>query len=489
MRKNRIDKELIARDAFFLWKARARAAASSVTIFSPYLDRVARFVLAAADRLPAHNRFVVTCLNAETLLAQPAQLIELKRLLSGGYSVLHLDSLHAKALLVDDSLVTLGSQNFTGRGRKNKEATALPCDSIVGSTLAATLIEWRESAIAVDEGYIDDLITKLGPFIRTHRKLLKEAQSAIDQSLHAWEEAVQRRIEQERHRKLQDEERRLRAIEEQKRLQAEEEERRRKLQDEERRRRAIEEQERLQAEEGERQKKLLEARLARLAEESRIQLQSRIVYARLKEVGSWESRYESLVVWGAHSLMLWQRVTAGRGREPYELNWLSMYPAFFSDSGRMAFVRLAKSRITYARSVVRWNEPLDVGDVGRVTAVQMPHENLSRRNLEIAVDGRTAGACKVQVKLMGSDLQLAGIEADPYRFGSQDLARELGAHLAAPASLRSLVERALSDFRYSTLGRDNPNMRQFVEAGPYYRIRLYELGKSPVLWIAKHTNE
>ena len=185
-------------------------------------------------------------------------------------------------------------------------------------------------------------------------------------------------------------------------------------------------------------------------------------------------------------MISWKRLGPDGTWEPFDLNWLSMYPAFFSDTGRMAFVRLAKSRITYGRAFVRWTPPLQMKGVGRVISVRMPNEDLARRNLEVTVEGASGGLCKIELKLAGNEVQVANINPEGQSASSADLAIKLAAHCSSSRSVLDLAESALSDFRFATLGRDNANMSEFVNEGAYYTIRLFQLSKSPILWIAKH---
>lgn len=67
-------------------------------------------------------RSVYTCFEAKTFLSGGSSLQLLQELLEQKISLYHVSNLHAKMLVVDDKLVHLGSQNFTKKGRCNKEA-------------------------------------------------------------------------------------------------------------------------------------------------------------------------------------------------------------------------------------------------------------------------------------------------------------------------------------------------------------------------------
>lgn len=432
------DRAFIARDAFYKWKERARAATTSVTIYTPYLDRIARFVLQAALKVSTENHAVVTTIDAKTLLQSPGQLFELKKLLRDRYAVLAIDGLHAKVLLTDDSLVTVGSQNFTSRGRRNKECTALAQLPINDSELAATLVQWRESAEPVDEDFIDQLIELLTPNIRKHKKLVGETQALIDRCRESREQAKK-----------------------------------------EARRRAVMEAEREAAKEAKR------AQLLVLENQSQVQLRQGPAYAEIREVGGWENPYHSLVVCSEGSLTDWIRVGEGGKSVPYHLKRLAIYPAYLSDEGRMAFVRLAKYRITYFRSEVNWpTNSITLGDRLVKGDVSFPKKDCRRKNVVLTLKEQGVGLCRIALRFSGLGAVVVTKKfemEDSSRISLQDFKGSLDEQLRSP---EKLLEKFLAKFTYSVLGRDKKNVREYLDDG-YYRISVIPFGDTPILLIAK----
>lgn len=170
------------RDVADTWKRRIAKAEESVTIFAPFFDGLLRKLLTEHLFVACSDITIVTTIDPASILEEPRKLHTIKWLLKKGYTVLSLDRLHAKILLIDDRFVTVGSQNFTLYARRSKEATVVPNASLEGSTFVNTLIDWRESAEFIEKELVCELIKKLEPKIQEHEKLLgntKEELNAI----------------------------------------------------------------------------------------------------------------------------------------------------------------------------------------------------------------------------------------------------------------------------------------------------------------------
>ena len=109
-----------ASDLFEKWKNLVGKAEYSIEIFTPYLDYTINALLAnIPERIIVT---IITALEGDNLFQRGYQLKSLKEAINNGILVKNLNGLHAKILVVDNDFISLGSQNFTNRGRKNKEA-------------------------------------------------------------------------------------------------------------------------------------------------------------------------------------------------------------------------------------------------------------------------------------------------------------------------------------------------------------------------------
>jgi hypothetical protein len=107
-------------DVSSVWRKGVDQAESSIRIVSPYVTAHACnvFKRKKVATLELYTRFEV-----ELFASGASDLTTLKNLHTAGVAIYHVPSLHAKMLFVDNMLITVGSQNFTTMGRKNKEAT------------------------------------------------------------------------------------------------------------------------------------------------------------------------------------------------------------------------------------------------------------------------------------------------------------------------------------------------------------------------------
>lgn len=131
----------------------------SILVFTPYLDGTLNTLLSKNER--DIKKVVVTSLDGENLIQRGYQIEALKQLSNSGVVIKNLSGLHAKALIIDDTFVSLGSQNFTARGRKNKEAGFSSKASFLNSDILVELNEWNLKAKTVSDELIDSLIQYL----------------------------------------------------------------------------------------------------------------------------------------------------------------------------------------------------------------------------------------------------------------------------------------------------------------------------------------
>jgi hypothetical protein len=299
--------EFVAADIYPKWKRHVAAAAESVRVYSPYLDRLAVDLL-GNSALGPENVAVVTDLSPESgPFDYRGQLLAIRRLISSGIEVRSLPRLHAKVLLVDGRQVTLGSQNFTSYARRSKETSLAADADLSASTFVRILNEWFDEAVPVDGDLVDRLLERLEqPMARAREAIqdLIDSFGDVERSYHS--EVARRRFEEH----------------------------------------------------------LAQARLRSPAEalraaasKSRFSAGQAVAWAHLDWVESGE--YKSLLL--AHkrglNLTTWRSPDGSNVR----LEHLKFYPALLGPDGRVAFVRVAESRITYVWRGVRWGATQRIG--------------------------------------------------------------------------------------------------------------------------------
>lgn len=329
-----LDQQLLARSAHRLWERRVKAATASVRVFTPYLDRTLATLLNKAG--PDIDLAVVTDLSPVSgVLDYAWQLHGVQRLLTSGVQVRSLRRLHAKVLLVDSRHATLGSQNFTRYGQDSKETTAAPSGDLAGSKFVGTLDGWFEEAEPVDLDFVERLLERLSPQMAQVRAARQQLEAAFDDA-----EAEERaRVEAERiaERIAKDRERAKNTA--------------------------------------------LRDGVRRAAEATSYRSGQTTAFARL----DWDSTYEykTLKVSGSNDLTTWQPRFGDRVRDTIRLQRYDFYPTLLGPSGRMAFVRVTRSRITYVwRSLRRGSVQTVAGE--RLWLVPgFPDDDLEDANMTV----------------------------------------------------------------------------------------------------------
>src|SRR5437870_461909 len=108
---------LHARSVTRHWIALAGRDQRNLILLSPYLTaRIAEKVAARSEKSTCR---IFTVFTAENFATGASSLSTIKTLVSNGYSLFHIEGLHAKAVLGEGG-VAVGSQNLTAQGARNK---------------------------------------------------------------------------------------------------------------------------------------------------------------------------------------------------------------------------------------------------------------------------------------------------------------------------------------------------------------------------------
>lgn len=426
MKVSEANRMYFAKDVYRIWKSRVSEAEESITVYTPFFDRLLISLLGNAQ-LDNDNITIVTDLNPSSFLEMPNQLRALKRALSDGITVLSTPRLHAKVLLTDDKFVAVGSQNFTSYGRKSKECTVIPAATMAGSSFVDTLLSWRDDATSVDEDFVDMLLSMLSRHIRQYKKLLEETEAEFADLLEHYEE--------EKHSAL------LRRLEE-------------------------------------------------LERQSRIRMSHGDVYASIEHIyGQWDE-YDSLIADHKCDMTRWVIEKPGGNIEPYQLNRLTMYPIIIAETGRMGFARICKTRITYIRKSLNWSgKRLEVGDYSLGVTINFPVTDTKKRNVVVKLAHSYLGVCEAAFLFTGDAFRLIRkryFKGDSYWNDQHEaFVKELDTgFFGAPDRISSFFRRFFTSFTYVELGLDNKNVRDYLK-GTRFRIGVIQFQGNPVLVIKK----
>jgi hypothetical protein len=426
MKTKEINLTYLAHDVYPKWRRLVKTAQARITVYTPYLDKVVLILLQSKIGLGCKNVAIITDFNPASILEQPHQLLTIKKALTNGYSVLSLTNLHAKVLLVDDKYVATGSQNFTQRGRKNKECTVVPSEQMNGSLFVKTLISWREQAVPIDEELVDVLLSKLQGKIKQYKKLLKEVEATFD--------SVCKKHAQQK------------------------------------------------------QKALIE-RLAELERQSNIRMAQGTVYANIDYVPNDDGGYELLRADHSYDMTKWIVKKTNGSTEPYGLSRLSVYPIILAETNQMGFARIGKTRISYIRSSLSWNDrALALNGVQLNVTISFPKVDTKKRNITIKLSNSYYGGCEFDVLFTGDSMEIVDKR---YHKGNDhnaieyiELHRHLETFFASESELGSFFKNFFKCFTYSELGRDNKNIRDYLDSNRY-RLSIIEYQSNPFLVLKK----
>lgn len=426
MKISETNRTYFAKDVYRIWKSRVSEAEESITVYSPFFDRMLNSLLGNAQ-LDNESITIVTDLNPSSLLEMPQQLRALKRALSDGITVLSTPRLHTKVLLTDDKFVAVGSQNFTSYGRKSKECTVAPTTTMAGSSFVDTLLRWRDGATPVDEDFVDMLLSKLSRPIAHYKVLLEETEAEFADLLEHHEEE---------------------------------------------------------------KRNALLSRLEELERQSRIRMSHGVVYASIEHIyGEWDD-YDSLLADHEYDMTRWVIEKPGGTTEPYRLSRLSMYPILIAETGRMGFARIGKTRITYIRKSLNWTgRKLEVGEYSLNVTITFPITNTKKQNIVVRLAHSYLGACEAAFLFTGDEFRLVRksyFKGNSYWSDQHEsFVKELDTgFFGDPDRIASFFGRFFNSFTYKELGLDNKNVRDYL-SGRRFRLSVIQFQGNPVVIISK----
>lgn len=167
------------------WQQVLATSQAQVVICSPYLTpRTALSVIRASS--PARCN-IYTRFSIEDFASGASSLAVLKSLLQEGYAVFEVPALHAKILLASKQFASIGSQNLTARGVRNREATYCTEDAAEVADVEQMLAPWLESATPITDAMVEDALRLLPPIQKAFRAV-QEAAASADAELRAAQE-------------------------------------------------------------------------------------------------------------------------------------------------------------------------------------------------------------------------------------------------------------------------------------------------------------
>lgn len=161
---------------------------SGALAFSPYITSdLAESVLSQAGfrTCEVHTRF-----EAELFASGASSLLALKNLLEMGHQLFHVPGLHAKIIHIPGRFSSLGSQNLTRAGTRNKEASVALDEPEAQAAIDASIRPWIHERTPITSEMISDMEELLSDVERLYRE-------AQDAAVNVDDEVARRRRETE----------------------------------------------------------------------------------------------------------------------------------------------------------------------------------------------------------------------------------------------------------------------------------------------------
>ena len=189
--------EILTRSADRVMQGLVKRHPWDVIIASPYItDPVIDRVTSWAS---LRSTVIMTTFDPETFLAGGSSIDALGRLVAEGFEVRALDNLHAKIVLAGDA-ATVGSQNVTHGGTRNREATVLVRGREAVDDLRAALEAWLAESERISPEMVEHMreeVERLRKYAWALKRIRKGAKDARDRIRKAEEERKRKRKEEE----------------------------------------------------------------------------------------------------------------------------------------------------------------------------------------------------------------------------------------------------------------------------------------------------
>jgi hypothetical protein len=168
------------------WAVEVEGAADRVAIFSPYITLEAVDLIFSGKRPPKCD--VYTAFRAYYFVSGASSLAALRRLLDMGVHLYQVRKLHAKMLIIPGRFASIGSQNLTGQGQRNREATVAITNQNAVEKIEQLAARWIEQAEAIGLEQLAEMDAAIEP-LKARLAEIEQAARRIDRQLRRNEHA------------------------------------------------------------------------------------------------------------------------------------------------------------------------------------------------------------------------------------------------------------------------------------------------------------
>ncbi len=213
------------------WQTEIKKVDDKVIILSPYLTSKTGEAILRGSKFAECE--IYTIFSVHNFVSGASSLKTLKNLHQRGCNLYHLPRLHAKIVIAPGIFATIGSQNLTRNGVKNKEASVIIFDKEEVEKIEKMLDRWLPQRKLITSEMLNELEAKVRTLRRKfsliNRELRKEINDLENEIWENQDERIENEKLAEELRRIEEEAKRLRETQLQDKLRRQEEELRKEV--------------------------------------------------------------------------------------------------------------------------------------------------------------------------------------------------------------------------------------------------------------------
>ena len=154
--------------------------AEKIIILSPYITSSTAETVTKDTQ--GNNCVIYTLFSAELFINQSSSIKTLIKLKKNGFKLYALKDLHAKIVFIPGKFASIGSQNLTTNGTKNKEATVIIKNKTHLEEIERSITEWVKDSYEITLEKLEEMQKLVKPFLDDYIKIIKVSEK-IDKEI------------------------------------------------------------------------------------------------------------------------------------------------------------------------------------------------------------------------------------------------------------------------------------------------------------------
>jgi hypothetical protein len=158
------------------WRTEIEPDVEGKKIFSPYLtSKIAESITNESSDAALE---VYTLFSAELFSSKASSLTAIENIINQGHKVFHLPDLHAKMVVIPEKFCSVGSQNLTNKGQRNKEINVAFSRPQVIASLMRKIQPWLNERVEISTEMIEEMRIEVCKLEKKFLEILNSANAA-----------------------------------------------------------------------------------------------------------------------------------------------------------------------------------------------------------------------------------------------------------------------------------------------------------------------